>query len=75
VLLVMRAIIANIIDKDIIHCLQNGLAAKHVYHNFGRDRPKIVVELRNIMQRLADQEDEENERFPKRNNDKCPDKG
>ncbi|RLN07433.1 hypothetical protein C2845_PM11G03490 [Panicum miliaceum] len=29
-----------------------------------------MVELRDMMQRWADQEDEENERFPKRKNDK-----
>jgi hypothetical protein len=45
----MRATIANITDKDIIRCFQNGLFSKHTYHNFGRNRPTTAVELRDIM--------------------------
>jgi hypothetical protein len=44
--------------------------SKHTYHNFGCNRPTIAVELHDMMARWVDQEDEENERFPKRNNDK-----
>jgi hypothetical protein len=66
----MHATIANITDEDVIHYFQNGLGSKNIYRNFGRSRPKTVVELHNMMQQWADQEDEENKRFPKRNNDK-----
>jgi hypothetical protein len=67
---VMCATIANITDEDVIRCFQNGLFLKHTYHNFGRNRPTTAVELRDMMARWADQEDKENDCFPKRNNDK-----
>jgi hypothetical protein len=66
----MRGTIANITDEDIIRCFQNGLFSKNTYHNFGRNRPTTAVELRGMMARWADQEDEENDRFPKCNHDK-----
>ncbi|RLM62137.1 retrotransposon protein, putative, Ty3-gypsy sub-class [Panicum miliaceum] len=47
------------------------LASKNIYRNFRRNRPNTVVELRDMMQRWAGQEDEENKRLPKRNNSKC----
>jgi hypothetical protein len=66
----MRATIANITDKNVIRCFQNGLFSKHTYHDFRRNRPTTAMELRDMMARWADQEDEENDRFPKRNSDK-----
>jgi hypothetical protein len=65
-----RATIANITDEDVIRCFQSGLFSKHTYHDFGHNRPTTSIELRNMMARWADQEDEENDRFPKRNHDK-----
>jgi hypothetical protein len=65
-----RATIANITDEDVIRCFQNRLFSKHTYHNFGRNRPTTAVELHNMMARWANQEDEENNRFLKRNHDK-----
>jgi hypothetical protein len=41
-----------------------------MYHDFGRNRPTTIVELHYMMARWAPQEDEENDRFPKRNSDK-----
>jgi hypothetical protein len=61
---------ANITDEDVIRCFQNGVFSKHTYHNFGRNHLTTAVELRDMMARWADQEDEENDRFPKRTNDK-----
>jgi hypothetical protein len=66
----IHATITNIIDEDVIRCFQNGLFSKHTYHDFGRNRLTTAVELRDMMARWADQEDEENDRFPKRNSDK-----
>jgi hypothetical protein len=66
----MRATIANITNEDVIRCFQNSLGLKNIYHDFSHNRPKTIMELRDMMQGWADQEDEENERFPKRNNDK-----
>jgi hypothetical protein len=65
-----RATITNIIDEDIIRCFQNGLFSKNTYHDFGCNRPTTAVELRDMMAWWADQEDEENDRFPKRKHDK-----
>jgi hypothetical protein len=45
-----RATIANISDEDVIDCFQNGFTERHLYRNFGRNRPKTIVELRNMMQ-------------------------
>jgi hypothetical protein len=67
----MCATIANITDEDVIHFFQNGLGSKKIYCDFGRNHPKTVVELHDMMQRWANQEDEENECFPKCNNNKC----
>jgi hypothetical protein len=53
--------ISNISDEDIIRCFQNGLFSKHAYHDFRRNRPTIVVELRDMIARWANQEDEEND--------------
>jgi hypothetical protein len=66
----IRTTIANITDEDVIRCFQNSLFSMHTYHNFGCNRPTTAVELRDMMARWADQEDEENDRFPKCNNDK-----
>jgi hypothetical protein len=66
----MHATIANITDENVIRCFQNRLFLKHTYHNFGHNRPTPTVELRDMMARWADQEDEENDRFPKRTSDK-----
>jgi hypothetical protein len=62
----MRSTITKITDEDVIHCFQNDLSSKNIYHDFGRNHPKTIVDLRDMMQRWANQEDEENERFRKR---------
>jgi hypothetical protein len=64
-----HATIANITDEDIIRCFQNGLFSKHTYHDFGRNRSTTAMELCDMMEQWADQEDEENDRFPKCNHD------
>jgi hypothetical protein len=46
------------------------LGLTHTYHNFERNCPTTAVELRDMMARWADQKDEDNDRIPKRNNDK-----
>jgi hypothetical protein len=66
----MRATIANITDEDVIRCFQNSVFSKHTYHDFGSNRQNVAVELRDMMVRCSNQEDEENDRFPKHNNDK-----
>ena len=64
-----RAIIPNVIDDDIIDFFQSGITVQSLYRDFGRNRPKTVVELRDMMQRWADEEEQEHSHFPRRNND------
>jgi len=61
-----RASIANIADDDVIDCFHNGLAAQQLYRDFGRNRPRSVVALRDMMLAWADQEEQERDRFPRR---------
>jgi hypothetical protein len=65
-----RTTIANIIDEDVIRCFQNGLFPKNTYHDFGHNRLTTTVEVCDMMAPWANQEDEENDQFPKRNHDK-----
>jgi hypothetical protein len=64
------ATIANITDEDVIRCFQHSLFSKNTCHDFERNCPTTAVELHDMMARWADQEHEENDRFPKRNHDK-----
>jgi hypothetical protein len=50
--------------------LQHGIFSKNTHHDFRRNRLTTAVELRDMMARWADQEDEENNCFPMRNHDK-----
>jgi hypothetical protein len=61
--------IANIFYEDNIDYFQNGFTEWHLYCDIGRNHPKTIVELRNMMQRWVDQEDQEHDRYPKHDND------
>ena len=62
-----RATIANVADDDVIDYFQSGITVQSLYRNFGQNRPKTVVELRDMMQRWEDEEEQECSRFPLRN--------
>ena len=64
-----RATIPNVADDDVIDYFQSGITVQSLSHDFGRNRPKTVEELRDMMQRWADEEEQECNRFPCRNND------
>ena len=64
-----RATIPNVADDDVIDYFQSGITIQSRYCDFGRNRPKTVVELRDMMQRWADKEEQERNRFPCRNDD------
>ena len=64
-----RATIPNVADDDIIDYFQSGITVQSLYRDFGRNRPKKVVDLRDMMQRWADEEEQKRSRFPRRNND------
>jgi hypothetical protein len=77
----VRATIANISEEDIIDCFYNGLTDPGIYRDFGRNRPKMVAGLRDMMHDWSEQEGKMRERFPrrtdlnqKRNNDNRADK-
>jgi hypothetical protein len=78
----VRATIVNISEDDIIDCFYNGITDPGIYRDFGRNRPKTVAGLRDMMHDWAEQEEKMRERFPrrpdlsqKRNNDNRVDKG
>jgi hypothetical protein len=78
----VRATIANISEEDIIDCFYNGLTDPGIYRDFGRNRPKTVAGLRDMMHDWSEQEEKMRERFPRRtdlnqkcNNDNRADKG
>ena len=61
-----RATIPNVADDDVIDYFQSGITVQSLYRDFGRNRPKMVVELRDMMHRWADEEEQEHSRFPRR---------
>jgi hypothetical protein len=45
----VRATIANISEDDIIDCFYNGITDPGIYRDFGRNRPKNVAGLHDMM--------------------------
>jgi hypothetical protein len=45
----VRTTIANILEDDIIDCFYNGITDPGIYRDFGRNRPKTVAGLRDMM--------------------------
>ena len=64
-----RATIAYVAAADVIDYFHDGITTQSHYRDFGHNHPKTVVELRDMMQRWADKEEQERNRFPHRNND------
>jgi hypothetical protein len=62
----VRATIANISEDDIIDCFYNGITDPGIYRDFGRNRPKTVAGLRDMMHDWSEQEEKMRERFPRR---------
>jgi hypothetical protein len=78
----VQATIANISEEDIIDCFYNGLTDPGIYRDFGRNRPKTVSRLRDMMHDWSEQEEKMREWFPRCNdnnpmraNDNRTDKG
>jgi hypothetical protein len=61
----VRAFIANISEEDIIDCFYNGITDPGIYRDFGRNRPKTVAGLRDMMHDWSEQEEKMRERFPR----------
>jgi hypothetical protein len=53
----VRATIVNISEDDIIDCFYNGITDPGIYRDFGRNRPKTVVGLRDMMHDWSEQEE------------------
>ena len=60
----IRATIANVVDEDGIDYFHNGITVRSLYRDFGRNLPKTVVDLRDMMQCWADEEEQERSLFP-----------
>jgi hypothetical protein len=63
----VRATIANISEENIIDCFYNGLTDPGIYRDFGRNRPKTVAGLHDMMHDWSEQEEKMRERFPRCN--------
>jgi hypothetical protein len=63
----VRATIANISEEDIIDCFNNGITDPGIYRDFGRNRPKTVAGLHDMMHDWSEQEEKMRERFPRCN--------
>jgi hypothetical protein len=57
----VRATITNISEEDIIDCFYNGITDPGIYRDFGRNRPKTVAGLRDMMHDWSEQEDDDQE--------------
>jgi hypothetical protein len=55
------------LEEDIIDCFYNGLTDPGIYRDFGRNRPKTVAELHDMMHDWSEQEEKIRERFPRCN--------
>jgi hypothetical protein len=62
----IRATITNISEDDIIDCFYNGITDLGIYRDFGRNRPKTVAGLRDMMHDWFEQEEKMWEWFPRR---------
>jgi hypothetical protein len=62
----VRTTIANISKEDIIDCFYKSITDPGIYRDFGRNRPKIVAGLRDMMHDWSEQEEKMQERFPRR---------
>jgi hypothetical protein len=58
--------IVNILEDDIIDCVYNGITDPGIYRDFGRNRPKTVAGLRDMMRDWSEQEEKIRERFLRR---------
>jgi hypothetical protein len=62
----VRATITNISEDDIIDYFYNGVTDPGVYRDFGRNMPKTVAGLRDMMHDWSEQEEKMRERFSQR---------
>jgi hypothetical protein len=60
------ATIANISEDDIIDCFYNGITDPGIYRDFGRNRPKTIAGLHDMMHDWSEQEEKMRERFSRR---------
>jgi hypothetical protein len=57
----------NISEEDIIDCFYNGITDPGIYRDIGRNRPKTIAGLRDMMHDWFEQEEKMRERFPRCN--------
>jgi hypothetical protein len=62
----VHASIVNISEDDIIDYFYNGITDPGIYRDFGRNRLKTVVGLRDMMHDWSEQEEKMREQFPQR---------
>jgi hypothetical protein len=62
------------LEEDIIDYFYNGITDPGIYRDFGRNGPKTVAGLRDMIHDWSEQEEKMRERFPRRQdgNLRCP---
>jgi hypothetical protein len=62
------------LEDDIIDCFYNGITDPGIYRDFGRNKPKTIMGLRDMMHDWSEQEEKMWERFTRRqdSNLRCP---
>ena len=63
------ATVANITEADVIDCYHQGLSDRYIIRDFGCQRPRSIMELRDMMTKWAKNEEQENDHFPMRAED------
>jgi hypothetical protein len=63
----VRATIANISKEDIVDCFYNGITDQGIYRDFGRNRPKTIAGLHDMMHDWFELEEKMQERFSRCN--------
>jgi hypothetical protein len=63
----VRTTIANISEEDIIDCFYNGITDPGIYRDFGRNRPKTIAGLHDMMHDWSEQEEKMREQLPRCN--------
>jgi hypothetical protein len=58
-----RATVVDVIDKEVIDLLQDGLYHRRTFEDFGRRRPSSITHLKDMITSWADEEDKANANY------------
>jgi hypothetical protein len=58
-----RATIVDVIDKEVIDLIQDGLYHRRTFKDFGRRRPSSITKLKDMITSWGDEEDKANAKY------------